>query len=200
MANESSATTTDRTALRQHKERAANDDAPAFLAAGIVAHVGVADDQGPIVIPMTYHFDPATPELLYLHGAHSSRLLAAVASGAPVCVSVTIADGLVYSKTALNHSVNYRSVVAFCRAAPQQPSLEESRAILQGMISRYWPGRTAGVDYEVTPDKVLNATNLIALHIDAMSAKQRTGGSMGPGDDDATVPGTAGITELRQGY
>jgi nitroimidazol reductase NimA-like FMN-containing flavoprotein (pyridoxamine 5'-phosphate oxidase superfamily) len=46
----------DRALLRQHRERAANDDAPAFLRAGIVAHVGIADDQGPIVIPMTYHF------------------------------------------------------------------------------------------------------------------------------------------------
>ncbi len=200
MTDDATTSITNRTTLRQHKERAVNDDAPAFLEAGMVAHVGIADEQGPVVIPMTYHFDPATPDLLYRHGAHSSRLVNTVKSGAPVCVSVTIADGLVYSKTALNHSVNYRSVVAFCRVAERQPTLEESRAILQGMIARYWPGRTAGVDYEVTPDKTLTATNLVALHIDAMSAKQRTGASKGPGDDDPTVPGTAGVTELRLGY
>jgi hypothetical protein len=33
-----------------------------------------------------------------------------------------------------------------------------------------------------------------------MSAKQRTGGPKGPGDDDPNVPGTAGITELRPGF
>ncbi|MFM7783928.1 MAG: pyridoxamine 5'-phosphate oxidase family protein, partial [Gammaproteobacteria bacterium] len=92
----------DRTSLHQHKERAAHDEAPAFLAEGVVAHVGIANEQGPVVIPMTYHFDPATPDRLYLHGAHASRLLNAAASGAPVCVTVTITDGLVYSKTALN--------------------------------------------------------------------------------------------------
>ena len=190
----------DRALLRQHRERAVNDDAPDFLAAGMVAHVGIADEHGPVVIPMPYHFDAATPDRIYIHGAHNSRLLNAVASGAPVCVTVTIVDGLVYAKTALNHSVNYRSVVAFCHAAPQQPTGNDARAILHAMISRYWPGRTAGVDYEVTPDKQLNATNLVALHIDAMSAKTRTGGSKGPGDDDPAVPGTAGVTELRSGY
>jgi len=191
---------TDRAKLLQHRERAANDDAPAFLTAGIVAHVAIADEHGPVVIPMTYHFDAATPDRLYIHGARNSRLLNAAASGAPVCVTVTIADGLVYSRTALNHSVNYRSVVAFCHAAPQQPTGDEARGILHAMISRYWPGRTAGVDYEVAPDKQLNATNLVALHIDAMSAKTRTGGSKGPGDDDPNVAGTAGVTELRPGY
>ena len=190
----------DRALLRQHRERAANNDAPAFLTAGIVAHVGIADDHGPVVIPMTYQFDAAKPDRLYVHGAHNSRLLEAVASGAPVCVTVTIADGLVYSKTALNHSVNYRSVVVFCHAAPQQPTGDEARNILHAMISRYWPGRTAGVDFEVTPDKHVDATNLVALQIDAMSAKTRAGGSNGPGDDDPAVPGTAGVTELRPGY
>lgn len=119
-----------RATLHQHRERAVLDDAPAFLAAGIVAHVGIADDQGPVVIPMTYQYDAAEPETLYLHGAHNSRLMLAVASGAPVCVTVTLVDGLVYSKTALNHSVNYRSVVAFCRAAAEQPDADRKRAIL----------------------------------------------------------------------
>lgn len=189
-----------RAKLQMHRERAVPDQAAHFLRDGIVAHVGIADAEGPVVIPMTYHFDPATPGRLYLHGAHHSRLMQAVASGQLVCVTVTITDGLVYSKTALNHSVNYRSVVAFCRAAAVQPSLEESRALLQAMISRYWDGRAVGVDYGVIPEKHLETTAMVALDIEAISAKQRVGGPNGPGDNDPTVPGTAGVTELRPGY
>lgn len=194
---DSSSDPIDRATLLQHRERAVPQDAAAILTAGIVAHVGIADAEGPVVIPMTYHFDPATPDELYLHGAHSSRLLQAVASGAPVCVTVTIVDGLVYSKTALNHSVNYRSVVAFCRAAATQPEDARKRAILDAMIGRYWPGRGPDAGYAPAPDAHLNATAFVALHIDAMSAKARTGGSNGPGDDDPSVPGTAGVTECR---
>ncbi|MBM3908820.1 MAG: pyridoxamine 5'-phosphate oxidase family protein [Gemmatimonadetes bacterium] len=183
-----------RATIHQHRERAVPDDAPAILAAGIVAHVGIADDQGPVVIPMTYQYDAKEPETLYLHGALNSRLMQAVASGAPVCVTVTLVDGLVYSKTALNHSVNYRSVVAFCRAAAEQPDADRKRAILDAMIGRYWPGRGPNAGYAPAPDAHLNATAFVALHIDAMSAKTRTGGSKGPGDDDPSVPGTAGVT------
>ncbi len=187
----------DRATLHQHRERAVPDDAPAILAAGIVAHVGIADDQGPVVIPMTYQYDLQDPATLYLHGAHNSRLLHAVASGAPVCVTITLVDGLVYSKTALNHSVNYRSVVAFCRAAATQPDDAQKRAVLDAMIGRYWPGRGPNAGYTPAPAVHLNATAFVALHIDAMSAKSRTGGAKGPGDDDPSVPGTAGVTVAR---
>lgn len=190
----------DRAKLQMHRERSVPDRAAQFLRDGLVAHVGIADAEGPVVIPMTYHFDNDTPAILYLHGAHHSRLMQAVASGDRVCVTVTITDGLVYSKTALNHSVNYRSVVAFCRAAPMQPLLEQSRTLLQAMIARYWNGRAVGVDYAEIPEKHLETTAMVALDIEAISAKQRVGGPNGPGDNDPAIPGTAGVTELRPGH
>ncbi len=189
----------DRAKLKVHKERAATDDAPAMLAAGIVAHVGIADAEGPVVIPMTYHYDPATPGELYLHGAHYSRLMQAVASGERVCVTVTMADALVYSKTALNHSVNYRSVVCFCRAAAVQPGADRQRELLHGMIARYFAGRAMGADYAEISEKEMAATAFVSLTIESISAKRRTGGSKGPGDEDPAVPGTAGVVELRPG-
>jgi nitroimidazol reductase NimA-like FMN-containing flavoprotein (pyridoxamine 5'-phosphate oxidase superfamily) len=189
----------DRSKVKMHKERAADADAPAFLQAGLVAHVGIADAEGPVVIPMTYHYDPATPGELYLHGAHHSRLMDAVGSGQRVCVTVTMTDAIILSKTALNHSVNYRSVVCFCRAAAEQPGQDRQRALLQQMIGRYSEGRTVGVDYAEIPVKHLETTAFVALAIEAMSAKTRTGGPKGPGDDDPAAPGTAGVVELRPG-
>lgn len=187
----------DRAKLQMHPERSVPDQAGQFLRDGRIAHVGIADADGPVVIPMTYHVDAASPHLIYLHGAHHSRLMQAVASGERVCVTVTTTDGLVYSKTALNHSVNYRSVVAFCRAAAVQPTIEQSRALFEAMIDRYWPGRAVGTDYDVIPVKHLETTSLVALQIERMSAKTRSGGPNGPGDNDPAVPGTAGVTELR---
>ncbi len=189
----------DRATLKVHKERAVADEAPAILAAGIVAHVGIADAEGPVVIPMTYHFDPGTPNELYLHGAHHSRLMDAVGSGERVCVTVTMADGLVFSKSGFNHSVNYRSVVCFCRAAEAQPTPDRQRELLGGMIGRYFPGRAVDTDYAPIPDKHLAVTSFVTLTIEAISAKQRTGGANGPGDNDPAVPGTAGVVELRPG-
>lgn len=183
----------DRAQVRVHRDRAVPDEAAAILAAGIVAHVAIADAHGPLVIPMTYQFDPAEPGVIHLHGGHHSRLMQALAAGTPVSIGVTLTDGLVASKTALNHSVNYRSAVAFGRAAAQQGDLARQRAVLQAMIARYWPGRTAGVDYGVTPERDLDATAFVTIAIEQVSAKKRSGPPKGPGDADPAVPGTAGV-------
>jgi hypothetical protein len=191
-----SPSTQPRTRLQRHPERAVPEEAAAILAAGRVAHVGFVQDDQPFVIPMAYHYDPVAPRALYLHGALPGRLLRLVASGAPVTIAVTLLDGLVFSRTALYHSVNYRSVVCFAHAVPS-PDGHQAGAVLEAMIARYFPGRTAGRDYAVTPPQDIAATNLVALEIDEWSAKARRGGPKGPRDNEADAPGTAGVVQLR---
>jgi nitroimidazol reductase NimA-like FMN-containing flavoprotein (pyridoxamine 5'-phosphate oxidase superfamily) len=184
-----------RATVRAHADREVNGEAEAILAAGYVAHVGFAVEGQPYVIPMTYQFDPAEPGRLYLHGAHHSRLMAHLAAGARVCVTVTMVDGLVYSRTALYHSMNYRSVVCFARSAAE-PAADTSRRVLEAMIARYFPGRTAGRDYEAPAPAHLEATAFIVLEIEEWSAKARRGGPKGPRDADPIAWGTAGVVPL----
>lgn len=184
--------------IRAHPERDRTRHAPRLLAAGLVAHVGFVVDGRPQVIPMTYHYAEAEPFRLYLHGGVEGRLMAHLASGATVCVAVTELDGLVYSRTALNHSVNYRSVVLTARAAAEQPGAEACGRILEAMIARYFPGRRAGVDYEAATGAQLTGTSLVALEIEEWSAKVREGGPTGPGDQDPSRPGSAGVVDLRR--
>ena len=188
-------TMTDRATIRVHAERAVPNDVDAILDAGHVAHVGFVDDGQPVVIPMTYHVETDDRATLYLHGGHHSRLMQHLASGAPICVTVTLVDGLVYSKSALNHSVNYRSVVCFGRAVAPSDMATQAR-VLEGLIARYFPGRTPGRDYASASAAHLDATAFVGIRIEAASAKARRGGPKGPGDDDPTVPGTAGIVTV----
>ncbi len=185
--------------LRAHPERARTAEAPRILVAGLVAHVGFVDDGRPVVIPMTYHYAEEEPFRLYLHGGVRGRLTTHLASGGQVGVTVTELDGLVYARTALHHSVNYRSVVMAARAAASQPEPGERGRILEAMIARYVPGRRAGVDYEAASAAHLAATALVALEIEEWSAKVREGGPNGPGDEDPSRPGSAGVVELRRG-
>ena len=185
-----------RAVIRAHPERDRTADAPQILAAGLVAHVGFVDRGRPVVIPMTYQYALDEPRLLYLHGGVQGRLMVHLATGAPVCVTVTELDGLVYSRTALNHSVNYRSVVVFARAAALQPQPAGRERILAAMIARYFPGRAPGAGYEPPTRAQLDATALVALDIEEWSAKVRAGGPNGPGDDDPVRPGTAGVIPM----
>lgn len=132
----------ERARIRRHPERAVPELADAILRAGSVAHVGFSVDGQPYVIPLIYHYADGT---LYLHGAPASRALRTLVSGAAVCVEVTQLDGLVASRDAKSHSVNYRSVVVF-GSATRVADDEVKRAIFEQMTARYFPGRAAGRD------------------------------------------------------
>jgi nitroimidazol reductase NimA-like FMN-containing flavoprotein (pyridoxamine 5'-phosphate oxidase superfamily) len=185
--------TTFRSTIRAHPERSVPDAAPAILAAGLVAHVGFEVDGQPYVIPMAYHYDPAEPRRIYLHAAAAGRLVERLESGEPVCVTVTLLDGLVYSRTAKYHSMNYRSVVCFARAATDAC---DRAAVLEAMVTRYFPGREPGRDYQPAPRAHLEATGFVALEIEEWSAKMRKGGPTGPRDNDPDAPGTAGVVPI----
>jgi nitroimidazol reductase NimA-like FMN-containing flavoprotein (pyridoxamine 5'-phosphate oxidase superfamily) len=171
------------------------DKAPEFLAAGIIAHVGIVQDGQPFVIPMIYGYDPAEPDRLYLHGSQASRLQNFLATGAPVCVEVTTVDGLVYSRSALYHSANYRSVVCFGTAHPIADAATKD-AVFEKMIQRYFPGRTAGTDYLASSPAELDATSMVEVRIREMSAKMRVGPPGGPNDARRDAIGNCGVEEF----
>ncbi len=185
------------TQIRIHPERAVPDEAASILAQGMVAHVGFIQDDYPVVIPMSYHYGIDKPELLYLHGSIRSRLLQQLATGPPVCVAVTLADGLVYSRKAMNHSMNYRSVVVFGNAR-QIVDESEKFQLFDQMVQRYFPGRKVDQDYHAPPSQDLEVTSLIEVTIKEWSAKARRGGPTGPEDDRQQALGSAGIVEMRE--
>ena len=188
---------TERTRIRNHPERAVPEETAQILADGMVAHVGFIEDGMPYVIPLSYHFDQQTPELLYLHGSVRSRAMKLLSTGAPVCVTVTLTDGLVYSRKAMNHSMNYRSAVVF-GAAREVTDESEKFQIFDDMVQRYFSGRTLDRDYNAPPSADLGVTTLVEVRIEDWSGKARRGGPTGPDDDDPNALGSAGVIELRE--
>ena len=106
---------TKRTELRRIPDRGLHDwkTINQILDAGFLASVGFCIDGQPFVIPTLYG---RNGEILYLHGSAASRMLRELGTGIPACVTVTVVDGLVLSRSVFDHSINYRSVVAFGRA------------------------------------------------------------------------------------
>ena len=157
----------------------------AILDAGLVAHVAFLHDGHPFVIPTMY---VRKDRELMIHGSAASRMLEAGAAGAAVSVCVTILDGLVYARSAFHHSVNYRSVIVLGHARDVTDEAEK-RAFLDALVDRCAPGRAAQV--RGPSAKELDATRVLALPIDEVSAKVRTGP---PIDDpeDAELPVWAG--------
>ena len=183
------------THIRQHAERGVAGRAQEFLERGQVAHVGFEHEGRPYVIPMLYHYSTQRPDRLYVHGGLASRMIRHLSSGVPLCATVTMMDGLVYSRDARYHSANYRSVMCFGRARLLQDDAQK-QAIFQEMTARYFPGRTVGRDYAAAPKAHLDATPVLEIVIEAMSAKMREGGPKGPRDQDDNAEGTCGVVPV----
>jgi uncharacterized protein len=108
-------TQTNRSELCRRPDRGSRDwdTIRRILDEGFLAHVGFAVHNQPFVIPTLYG---RREERIYLHGSAASRMLEELDTGIPACMTVTLVDGLVLSRSAFDHSMNYRSVVAFGRA------------------------------------------------------------------------------------
>jgi uncharacterized protein len=153
----------------------------AVLRAGLIAHLGVIADGWPMVIPTGYGFDAET---LYLHGSVASQSLDT--AGTPVCVTITLADGLVLARSVFEHAVNYRSAMIY--GLPRlvtDPG--EKLAGLRCLTEHMAPGQW---DYVRQPSrKELAATVLLALPLDEASVKIRTG----PPDDGDSPDAALGL-------
>lgn len=182
----------DRTRFRRKPKRGSHDRAviDSILDEAIVAHLGVLDGGGPRVIP-TLH--ARAGDLVYIHGSAASRTLEAVASGAEVCLTVSLVDGLVLAKAAFRHSVNYRSVVLFGRARPIEEEGEKLLA-LRAFVEQLVPGRWQ--DVRPPSPSELRATTVLALPIEEASAKVRSGP---PGEEpkDSRADCWTGVLPLR---
>jgi len=184
-----------RTTVRRLPERGRYDreTAHAVLDEGLVAHVGLATDEGPVVIPMLYGRDG---DRLLLHGSPASRLLRGGAKGTELCVTVTLVDGLVLARSAFHHSMNYRSVVVFGTATPIE-DLDQRRAALDRLVDHIVPGR--GPDARPPSEKELRGTLVLALPLDECSVKVRTGGPKEE-PEDMDLPVWAGVIPVTSTY
>lgn len=162
---------TPRSSMSRHTERGSyeRDLAYSILDEGLVAHVGLATDDGVMVLPMTY---ARVDDRLYLHGAVASRWLARFSTGRAVSVCVTLLDGLVLARSAFSHSMNYRSVVAFGDAVTVNDQ-DEKQLAFNTFLDHMLPGRWD--DTRPPNRKEVAATTVLALTLDEASVKVRSG-------------------------
>ncbi len=181
--------------VQRSKARARYDHATvhAILDAGQLAHVGFCVDGQPFVIPMLYARDG---DSLLLHGSVASRLCRQLGDGIAACVSMTRIDGLVLARSHFDHSMNYRSVVAFGRAHLIEEA-EAKAAALARFVDALIPGRAA--ESRAADRNELAATHVLRFTIEDASAKVRSGAVKDNAADHA-LPHWAGVIPQRESY
>jgi uncharacterized protein len=173
---------TERTRHRRYRHlgRVDRDSLYAVLNAGLTAHLGVITGGWPMVVPTMYGYDPDT---FYFHGSVASQSLN---TAGPVCVTITLTDGLVLARSMFEHTINYRSAMIY-----GQPRLvtdpAEQLAGLRCIAEHLAPGQW---DYARQPSrKELAAVRVLALPLDEASVKIR----MGPPTDSDSPDAALGL-------
>ncbi len=140
----------------------------------LIGHIAIDDQNTPLVIPMlVWRVD----DMIYIHGAHNSRLLRRLKHGAQTCVTFTLFDGWVLARSAFHHSAHYRSAVVLGQFSQIEQASEKDR-LLNHFIEQIAPGRTEQV--RLSSDKELAATMLLAMPLTEASVKI---GKFGVNDD-----------------
>lgn len=183
---------TDRTRIVREPVRAVYDRDAIYkiLDEAFTCHLGFAAEGQPYVIPTMF---ARIGGAIYFHGSAASRTLRGLIGGLPVCITVTLSDGLVLARSVFNHSMNYRSVVALGKATLIDDPAEKLQA-LQAFTEKLIPGRWA--DARQPNEKELKATSILKLPLTEVSAKVRVGDV----EDDAPdyqLPVWAGVIPLR---
>ena len=182
---------TPRTRLVREADRAVYDREAAYriLDEGFLCHVGFVADGQPFVIPTSYGRKDDT---LFIHGSAASRMLRQMKEGVPVCITVTLLDGLVLARSIFNHSMNYRSVVVLGKATLIDDPAEKIEA-LRLLSEHIIPGRWA--DSRQPNERELKATSILRVPIEEFSAKVRKGPVVDD-EEDYSFPTWAGVVPL----
>lgn len=178
-----------RTARTTHKrlpDRGSHDwdTIASILDEALYCHVGFVIDGQPYVVPTGHGRQAKT---LFIHGSSASRALRTLSKGVPICVTVTLLDGLVLARSASKHSINYRSVMVLGVAHPLTG--DEKLLGLEVITEHMARGRWREVRKPSAGE--LKATAVLKLDIEEASAKVRSGGPIDY-DEDLGLPVWAG--------
>ncbi len=165
----------------------------AIVDEALICHVGFVFDGRPFVLP-TIHV--RVNDTIYLHGAVANRMLGSLSSGNPVCLTMTLIDGIVFARSVFHHSMNYRSVVIFGKGREVTDRTEKDAAFL-ALTEHIAKGRWD--EARIPNERETKSTMIIAVEIESASAKIRTGPAKDD-EEDYNMNVWAGILPVRLSF
>jgi uncharacterized protein len=142
----------------------------AFLRRGQIAHIAHLSGAQPFITPTNYWFDEESHAIVF-HSNLAGRVRSNIEHSPQVCVEVSEYGRLLPANTALEFSIQFRSVMVFGTVKILEDSGECLRA-LYGLIGKYFPAMQPGREYRPITEKELARTTVYAVQIESWSGKE----------------------------
>ena len=161
-----------------------------ILDAALVCHIAYVIDGQPYCTPTSFWREG---DHLYWHGSSASRMLRSQGAGLPVCLTVTHTDAIVLARCGFNHSINYRSVMAYGTAYLIDDPAEKRRA-MDSFVERFFPGRSTLI--RPATEKEVRATTFVGMEMEQASGKIRSE-PVHDDEEDYAVPAWTALIPIR---
>lgn len=142
----------------------------AFLKVAQVGHIATSVDGQPFLNPTTFWYDEENHQIVF-HSNIAGRIRSNIETNPKVCLEASELGKLLPSNVALEFSLQFRSAIVF-GTANVVTDPDESRRLLYGLISKYFPAMTAGKEYREITEKELRATSIYTIQIEEWSGKE----------------------------
>lgn len=165
----------------RRRDREVTDEAwiRALLHRAPMGTLATVHDGQPFINSNLFVFDEAA-QAISIHTARVGRTQANIAQDERVCFSVTEMGRLLPADTALEHSVEYQSVVVFGTGTVITDAVEAEQA-LQMLLDKYFPNQRPGRDYRPMTDAELARTAVYRIQITQWSGKKKAVAADFPG-------------------
>lgn len=163
--------------------------AAAVLDAAPICHVAFIEGGLPRVLPATH---ARVGDTLYFHGSPAGGVIGAAASGAPLCISAVVLDGVVVAHSACDSGLNYRSVLLTGTGREVEDPAEVELA-LRTITERVTPG---GWERGRRPRAAeIAATAVAAVAVTGFTVRARSGPAKEE-ETDRALPTWSGVVPL----
>jgi len=142
------------------------------------------------VLPATH---ARVGDTLYFHGSPAGGVIGAAASGAPLCISAVVLDGVVVAHSACHSGLNYRSVLVTGTGREVEDPAEAEvalRAITERVTPGGWERGRRPRAAEIAP------TAVAAVAVTGFTIRARSGPSH-EDEADRGLAGWSGVVPLR---
>jgi nitroimidazol reductase NimA-like FMN-containing flavoprotein (pyridoxamine 5'-phosphate oxidase superfamily) len=161
-----------------------------ILDSALVCHIAYVIDGQPYCTPTSFWREG---DHLYWHGSSASRMIRSQSAGIPVCLTVTHADAIVLARCGFNHSINYRSVMAYGKAHVIEDKTQKLAA-MDSFVDRFFPGRSKLI--RPPTEKEVIATTFVGMDIEQASGKIRNE-PVHDDEEDYAVPAWTALIPIR---